>query len=458
MRCITLKESVHIHAKLVKKHGGTAGIHDAGLIELALLRPKSGFCSDLLGWLVAGKHQTGIISTMFLPFFLDLKAAKIPVTLREYLTLLEGMEQGLTDFDVEAFYYLSRAALVKDERNLDRFDVVFAQFFKGVEAVGGTPEGVAVRNLPEEWLKKLAEKNLSEEDKKLIETLGGWDKLMETLRERLENQEKRHQGGSRMIGTAGTSAFGAHGYNPEGVRIGQDESRHRRAVKVWDKREFRNLDDSVELGTRNIKVALKRLRRWVREGADEELDLPGTIRATAEHGYIDVKTRPERRNAVKVLLFLDIGGSMDDHIKIAEELFSAARTELKHLQHFYFHNCLYEGVWKDNRRRRDAQVATHDLLRTYGPDYKVILVGDAAMSPWEIIQPGGSVEHWNPEAGETWLRRVQEHWRNVVWLNPVSEAAWRYTQSTQMIQKLVGGRMYPLTLGGLDAAMKELSH
>lgn len=395
---------------------------------------------------------------MFLPFFLELKAAKIPVTLREYLTLLEAMERGLTSFDVEAFYYLSRAALVKDERNLDRFDVVFAHFFKGLEAVGGVPGGVDVRALPEEWLRKLAEKNLSEEDKKLIEALGGWDKLMETLRERLKNQEKRHQGGSKMIGTAGTSPFGAHGYNPEGVRIGQDESRHRRAVKVWDKREFRNLDDNVELGTRNIKVALKRLRRWVREGADEELDLPGTIRATAEHGYIDVKTRPERRNAVKVLLFLDIGGSMDDHVKIAEELFSAARSELKHLQHFYFHNCLYEGVWKDNRRRRDAQVPTHDLLRTYGADYKVIFVGDAAMSPWEIVQPGGSVEHWNPESGETWLRRIQEHWKHAVWLNPVSEQAWRYTQSTQMIQKLLGGRMYPLTLGGLGAAMKELSH
>jgi uncharacterized protein with von Willebrand factor type A (vWA) domain len=395
---------------------------------------------------------------MFLPFFLELKAAKIPVTLREYLTLVEALEAGLSTYDVEGFYYLARSALVKDERNLDRFDRVFAEFFKGVEAVAGSPEGVDVRELPEEWLRKLAEKYLTDDEKKLVEGLGGWDKLMETLRERLRTQEKRHQGGSKMIGTAGASPFGAHGYNPEGVRIGQDESRHRRAVKVWDKREFRNLDDNVELGTRNIKVALKRLRRWVRQGAAEELDLAGTIRATAEHGYIDVQTRPERRNAVKVLLFLDIGGSMDDHVKVAEELFSAARTELRHLEHFYFHNCLYEGVWKDNRRRREAVIPTAEILRTYGPDYKVILVGDAAMSPWEIVQPGGSVEHWNPEPGEMWLRRVTEQWKHAVWLNPVAEQAWRYTQSTQMIQKLMGGRMYPLTLGGLDAAMKELSH
>jgi hypothetical protein len=394
---------------------------------------------------------------MFLPFFLQLKAAKVPVTLREYLTMLEALDEDLVTYDVEGFYYLSRAALVKDERNLDRFDRVFSEFFKGVEAVSGSPDGVDMRNLPEEWLRKLAEKHLSDEEKKLVESLGGWDKLMETLRERLASQEKRHQGGSKMIGTAGTSPLGAHGYNPEGVRIGQDQSRHRRAVKVWDRRDFKNLDDSVELGTRNIKVALKRLRRWVREGAAEELDLPGTIRATAEHGYIDVKTRPERRNAVKVLLFLDVGGSMDDHVKIAEELFSAARTELKYLEHFYFHNCLYEGVWRDNRRR-DERMATEEVLRTWGPDCKVIFVGDAAMSPWEIVQPGGSVEHWNPEPGEVWLRRVLAHWKHCIWLNPVAEEAWRYTQSTQIIRQIMGGRMYPLTLGGLDAAMKELSH
>lgn len=394
---------------------------------------------------------------MFLPFFLKLKEAKIPVTLREYLTLLEALQQKLVNYDVEAFYYLSRAALVKDERHLDRFDVVFSEVFKGVERVGG-PDAVEQVELPEEWLKKLAEKHLTEEDKKTIESLGGWEKLMETLRKRLEEQHKRHQGGNRMIGTAGTSPFGAYGYNPEGIRIGQHESRHRRAVKVWDKREFRNLDDSVELGTRNIKVALKRLRRWVRDGADDELDLNATIRATADHGYLDVKTRPERRNAVKVLLFLDIGGSMDDHVKLVEELFSAARMELKNLEYFYFHNCLYEGVWKDNRRRHTERMSTWDVLHTYGSDYKAIFVGDAAMSPYEIVYPGGSVEHWNPESGEVWLRRATDHWRSSVWLNPVPEKVWKYTQSTQMIHKLFAGRMFPMTLSGLDAGLKELAH
>lgn len=394
---------------------------------------------------------------MFLPFFLQLKEAKIPVTLREYLTLLEALKQDLVTYDVEAFYYLSRSALVKDERHLDRFDQVFSEAFKGVERIGGSSEIEKVE-LPEEWLKKLAEKNLSEEDKKTIEAMGGWEKLMETLKKRLEEQHKRHQGGSKMIGTAGTSPFGAYGYNPEGVRIGQHESRHRRAVKVWDKREFKNLDDSVELGTRNIKVALKRLRRWVRDGADEELDLNGTIRATAENGYLDVKTRPERRNAVKVLLFLDIGGSMDDHVKLVEELFSAARMELKNLEYFYFHNCPYEGVWKDNKRRHTERMSTWDVLNTYGSDYKAIFVGDAAMSPYEIVYPGGSVEHWNEESGEIWLRRLTDHWRSAIWLNPVSEKVWRYTQSTQMIHKLFGGRMFPMTLAGLDQGLKELSH
>ncbi|MEO0908869.1 MAG: VWA domain-containing protein [Pseudomonadota bacterium] len=395
---------------------------------------------------------------MFLPFFLKLKEAKIPVTLREYLTLLEAMQQGLITYDVEGFYYLARAALVKDERNLDRFDVVFSEYFKGVEAVGGGVEEVSETELPEEWLRKMAEKHLSKEEMEEIESLGGWDKLMETLKKRLEEQHKRHQGGNKMIGTAGTSPFGAYGYNPEGVRIGQHESRHRRAVKVWDKREFKNLDDSVELGTRNIKIALKRLRRWVRDGADEELDLSGTIRATAEHGYLDVKTRPERRNAVKVLLFLDIGGSMDDHVKLVEELFSAARTELKNLEYFYFHNCLYEGVWKDNSRRYTERLSTWDVLHTYGPDYKVIFVGDAAMSPYEIVYPGGSVEHWNEESGEVWLKRVLDTWQNAIWLNPVAERVWRYTQSTQMILQLFGGRMFPMTLAGLDSGLKELSH
>jgi len=395
---------------------------------------------------------------LFLTFFLELKATKIPVTLREYLDLLEGLEKGLAAFDVEAFYYLSRVALVKDERHLDRFDVVFSNIFKGVEAVTGVPEGSAPTKLPEEWLRKLAEKHLTDEEKKQIEAMGGFEELMKTLAERLKEQHKRHQGGNRMIGTAGTSPFGAYGYNREGVRIGQNESRHRRAVKVWDKREFKNLDDSVELGTRNIKVALKRLRRWVRDGAEEELDLNSTIRSTAENGYLDVKTRPERRNAVKVLLFFDVGGSMDDHVKVVEELFSATRSELKNLEYFYFHNCLYEGVWKDNSRRYHERIPTWDVLHTYGSDYKVVMVGDAAMSPYEVVYPGGSVEHWNEEAGEVWLRRLVDKWPSTVWLNPADQRSWRYTQSTQMISQLMGGRMFPMTLSGLENALKELSH
>ncbi|WP_027231236.1 VWA domain-containing protein [Phyllobacterium sp. UNC302MFCol5.2] len=393
---------------------------------------------------------------MFIPFFLELKAARIPVSLREYLTLLEGLEAGLVDYDVEGFYYLARSALVKDERHMDRFDRVFGHVFKGIEAFGGD-DGINIANLPEEWLRKLAEKHLSEEEKKLIEALGGFDKLMDTLRQRLAEQKGRHQGGSKWIGTAGTSPFGAYGYNPEGVRIGQDESRHRRAVKVWDKREFKNFDDSVELGTRNIKVALKRLRRWIREGADDELDLSGTIRSTAEHGYLDVITRPERHNHVKLLMFFDVGGSMDEHIKVAEELFSAVRSEFKHMEYFYFHNCLYEAVWKDNRRRHTQSIPTMDVIHKYGPDYKVIFVGDAAMAPYEISHAGGSVEHWNEKAGAAWLGQVLDQWKNAVWLNPTKESYWDYTASTAMIRTIFAHRMYPLTLAGLEAATRELS-
>ena len=392
---------------------------------------------------------------MFLPFFLELKAAGIPVSLREYLTLIEALDDGMVLYDVEGFYFLARSTLVKDERFIDRYDRVFSHYFRGVEAVSG--EGTDPRALPEEWLRRLAEKHLTDEEKKLIESLGGFEKLMETLKERLEEQQKRHQGGSKWIGTAGTSPFGAYGYNPEGVRIGQEESRHRRAVKVWDKREFRNLDDSVELGTRNIKVALKRLRRWVREGAQNELDLAGTIRSTAEHGWLDVKTRPERRNAVKLLMFFDIGGSMDDHIRVVEELFSAARAEFRHMEYFYFHNCLYETVWRDNRRRRQETFPTFDLIRTYGSDYRVIFVGDAAMSPYEIAMKGGSVEHWNEEAGAVWLDRMLAHFPKVAWLNPAPEQHWQYTQSTQMIRQILSDRMYPMTLKGLEAATRELS-
>ncbi|HVW55112.1 MAG TPA: VWA domain-containing protein [Rhizobiaceae bacterium] len=393
---------------------------------------------------------------MFLPFFLELRAASVPVSLREYLSLLEGMDAHLIDYDVEGFYYLARSALVKDEGHIDRFDQVFSHVFKGLEALSGEngPESIG---LPEEWLRRLAEKHLTEEEKKLVKALGGFDKLMETLKKRLEEQKGRHQGGSKWIGTAGTSPFGAYGYNPEGIRIGQHESRHRRAVKVWDRREFRNFDDSVELGTRNIKIALKRLRRWVRDGVEEELDLPGTIHATAEHGYLDVQTRPERRNAVKLLMFFDVGGSMDDHIKVVEELFSAARAEFRQLEYFYFHNCLYEGVWKDNRRRHAEVVPTFDLIHKYGPDYKVIFVGDAAMSPYEIAYPGGSVEHWNEEAGHVWLSRILRQWPNAVWLNPTAEKHWGYTHSTGMIRDIFSNRMYPLTLSGLETATRELS-
>ncbi|NOD95850.1 VWA domain-containing protein [Ruegeria sp. HKCCD6228] len=393
---------------------------------------------------------------MFLPFFENLRKAGIPVSLREYLTFLEGMKKGLATYDVEAFYYLARVSMVKDERNIDKFDRAFAASFEGLYEISFDQVLEAV-DIPGDWLAKMAEKHLSDEEKVEIEALGGFDKLMDTLRERLKEQQGRHQGGNKWIGTAGTSPFGAYGYNPEGVRIGQKESRHQRAVKVWDKREFRNLDDTVELGTRNIKVALKRLRRWAREGAAEELDLDGTIRATAEHGYLDVKTRPERHNAVKVLLFLDVGGSMDPHIKVVEELFSAARSEFKHLEYYYFHNCLYEGVWRDNRRRWDQQTPTHEVLRTYGPDYKCIFVGDASMSPYEIAYPGGANEHWNAEAGQVWLHRARDQWASNLWINPVPEKYWEYTHSIGMIQEIFEGHMVPMTLAGLEQGMKALT-
>jgi hypothetical protein len=393
---------------------------------------------------------------MFFRFFEHLRSGGIPVSLREYLSFLEALETGLVTYDVEGFYYLARAAMVKDERHIDRFDRAFAQAFQGLEEVT-LDKVLAAVDLPADWLRKLAEKHLTAEEKAAVEALGGFEKLMETLRERLREQQGRHQGGSKWVGTAGTSPFGAHGYNPEGVRIGQDESRHRRAVKVWDRREFRNLDDTVELGTRNIKVALKRLRRWARDGAAEELDLDGTIRATAEHGYLDVQVRPERRNAVKILLFLDIGGSMDDHVKVVEELFSAARSEFRHLEHFYFHNCLYEGVWRDNRRRWDAQTPTWEVLRTYGSDWKCVFVGDASMSPYEIAMPGGANEHWNAEAGQVWLERARDQWPGCLWINPVPEAHWGYTQSIGMIRDIVGPeRMVPMTLDGIARGMKAL--
>ena len=392
---------------------------------------------------------------MFRPFLDSLRRHGVPVSLREYLDLLGGMAAGVTGQDTEDFYHFARLSLVKDERHLDRFDRAFAEAFAGLEQVP-VEALLDQAELPREWLEKLAEKLLTEAEKAEIEASGSFEALMEKLRARLAEQQGRHQGGSKWIGTAGTSPFGAYGYNPEGVRIGQSESRHRRAVKVWDKREFRDFDDSVELGTRNIKVALKRLRQWARHGAAEELDLPATIRATADHGYIDVQTRPERRNAVKVLLFLDVGGSMDDHIRVVDELFSAARAEFKHMEHFFFHNCLYEAVWKDSRRRWTETTPTWDILHRYGRDYKCIFVGDASMSPYEIAVPGGANEHWNPEPGELWLRRATETWPDHVWLNPVARQHWRHTQSIGMIGTVFENRMMPLTLEGLTQAMRIL--
>jgi hypothetical protein len=367
------------------------------------------------------------------------------------------MDKDVAEGSVEDFYYLARAALVKDERNLDKFDRVFGQAFKGLEGARAEGADAVLAAIPEDWLRKIAERVLTEEEKALIRSLGGFDKLMETLRKRLAEQKGRHEGGSKWIGTAGTSPFGAYGYNPEGVRIGQDKNRHNRAIKVWDKREFKNLDDQVEIGVRNIKLALRRLRRFAREGAAEELDLPDTIRSTARKGWLDVRLVPERHNAVKVLLFLDVGGSMDPHVKVMAELFSAARSEFKHLEYFYFHNFLYERVWKDNRRRHAETVPTLEILRTFPADYRVLIVGDAAMSPYEITHPGGSVEHWNEEPGVVWMQRLLDVYPRTVWLNPVPAPWWGATASVGLVRRIMGGRMYPTTLEGLDRAMRELT-
>lgn len=390
---------------------------------------------------------------MLLPFFFALREARVPVSTKEWLHLMQAMDQDVAGRRVEAFYHLSRAVLVKDEKHYDRFDQVFGRVFKGIETVGGEDLATA---LPEDWLRLLTQKHLSEEDRARIEALGGFDTLMETLKQRLEEQKERHAGGSKWIGTGGTSPFGHGGYNPEGVRIG-GPGRQGRAVKVWEKREFRNLDDTVELGTRNIKVALRRLRRFAREGAAEELDMDGTIDGTARQGWLDVRMRPERRNTVKVLLFLDVGGSMDAHIRMTQELFSAARAEFRHLEFFYFHNCLYEGVWKDNRRRHAERIPTWDLLHRYNGDWRAVFVGDATMSPYEVSVPGGSVEHWNEEAGEVWLRRAREQWGRCVWLNPTPERHWSYAASVGMIRQIMDDRMFPLTLDGLDRAMRALT-
>ena len=389
---------------------------------------------------------------MFATFFHELRSAKIPVTLKEYLTLLEAIDAGIAGGRVEDFYYLSRAALVKDEKNLDRFDQVFGHVFKGLDLTADAIEA----SIPEDWLRRMSELHLSDEDKARIAELGGWEKIMEELQKRLAEQKERHQGGNKWIGTGGTSPFGAYGYNPAGIRIGQKESRHRRAIKVWDKREFKDLAGNAEVGTRNIKVALRRLRQFARTGAPSELDLDHTVRGTAEKGYLDIHMRPERHNAIKLLMFFDVGGSMDDHIKEVEELFSAARSEFKHLEYYYFHNCLYEGVWKDNARRYTDKTDTWQVLNTYPADYKVIFVGDASMSPYEITVAGGSVEHMNPEAGGIWLQRVTQIYKPAVWLNPIPEQHWQWTPSIGIINKLFAGRMFPLTLDGLDAAMRAL--
>jgi len=391
---------------------------------------------------------------MLVDFFLQLKQAKVPVTIREYLSLIEALDKQVVWGSVEDFYYLARLCLVKDETHFDKFDRVFAQYFDGIENLG---EELEVQ-IPEEWLRKLSELVLSEEEKAQIEALGGFEKLMETLKKRLAEQQERHQGGNRWIGTAGRSPFGAYGYNPEGIRIGQHESRHRRAVKVWDRREFKNLDDSVELGTRNIKLALRRLRHFARDGAAEVLDMPATIRATADNaGCLDLRLVPERHNKVKVLLFFDVGGSMDEHIRVCEELFSAARSEFKNLEYFYFHNFIYESVWRDNQRYRAERIDLHDLINTYGSDYKLIFVGDAAMSPYEISMVGGSVEHYNDEAGYIWCRRLLDAYPDAIWLNPTPQGWWHFTQSIGMVRQIMDKRMYPLTIEGLEAGIRLLS-
>ena len=394
---------------------------------------------------------------MLLPFFGALRAHGVPATLREWLDFLAALRAGLGAGEVEAFYHLARLSLVKDERHIDRFDRAFAEVFSGVEAIPDEAVAEAV-DLPPDWLRREAEKHLTPEERAEIAALGGFETLMETLRERLREQGGRHQGGSKWIGTAGTSPFGAYGYNPEGVRIGQHESRHRRAVKVWDRREFRDYDDRREIGTREIKVALRRLRRWAREGAAEELDLDATIRGTARQGHLDLVMRPERRHAAKVLLMLDVGGSMDDHVRTASDLFSAARTEFAHLEPFYFHNCVYEGLWRSARRRWEEVTPTAEVLNTYGPDWTLILVGDAAMSPYEIAAPGGANEHWNAEAGRVWLERLRDRWPRNLWINPLPEAHWPHTPSVGMVAEVFGpDRMVPLTLDGLARGMRALS-
>jgi hypothetical protein len=392
---------------------------------------------------------------MFLNFFIELRNIKVPVSLREYLSLLDCLDKNVISFKVENFYYLSRASLIKNEKHIDRFDLVFSKVFKGIEDIS-LEDLLNKVDIPKEWVKKLSEKLLTPEEMEEIKSLGGFDKLMETLKKRLSEQEKRHQGGNKWIGTAGTSPFGAYGYNPEGVRIGQEKSRHKKAIKVWDKREFKDLDDKSELGSRAMKIALKRLRQWARTGLQEEIDIDSTIKSTAKNGYLDIKTQKEKNNSIKVLLFLDVGGSMDPYVKKVEELFSASRSVFKNLEYFYFHNCLYEGVWKNNRRRWNEQIPTFEVLNTYGKEYKCIFVGDASMSPYEILFPGGANEHFNKIAGKDWLFKAISQWESHMWINPVPKKYWDYTQTIKMVSDIFSGKMVPLTLSGLDKGMKQL--
>jgi uncharacterized protein with von Willebrand factor type A (vWA) domain len=389
---------------------------------------------------------------MLIDFFLHLKTKKLPVSTREFLTLLEALKEHVAGNSIDDFYFLARTCLVKDETHYDKFDQAFGEYFKGVTQIPGLEA-----DIPEEWLKMMMKKHLTPEEKAKLEKLG-WDKLMEEFKKRLAEQKERHAGGSKWIGTGGSSPFGHGGYHPEGIRVGGPSAGNRTAVKVWENREYRNLDDTVELGTRNIKIALRRLRRFAREGAEDELDLDGTITGTARNaGWLDIRMRPERHNKVKVLLFLDIGGSMDDHIKVCEELFSAAKSEFKHLEYFYFHNCIYDYVWKDNRRRHGERFPLWDVMHKYGEDYKVVVVGDATMSPYEILQPGGSVEYSNEEAGAVWLQRMLDTWPRAVWLNPEPERLWDYRHSIELVRTIFNSRMFPLTLAGLERAMRELN-
>ncbi|MDB9870071.1 VWA domain-containing protein [Alphaproteobacteria bacterium] len=393
---------------------------------------------------------------MFLIFFLKLKDARIPVSLNEFLTFIQALSLNFIQYDMNKFYYLARASLVKDERLIDRFDLVFSQYFKGIESIE-LDDILKSVDVPKEWLQKLLDKNFSKEEMDEIKTLGGFDKLIETLKQRLQEQEKRHQGGSKWIGTAGKSPFGAYGYNPEGIRIGQHARGQGKAVKVWDKRNFRDFDDNRELDTRGLQVALKRLRQWARTGADEELDIDKTIEQTAKNGYLDIKTRNERENTIKIILFLDVGGSMDDYINKVENLFSAAKNVFKNLNFFYFHNCLYEGVWKDNSRKWKEQFSTLEIFRTYGKEYKCIFVGDASMSPYEILIPGGANEHFNQESGQAWLERAITQWPSNLWINPILEEHWNFSQSTNIIKDIFSNRMVPLSLKGIDEGTRLLS-